>query len=228
MNRPGFASAEFEDRLRALPGVTAVAATSVLPLSGRGAMIDFAVEGAPPPPPNVNPEIAVASATPDYFRAIGAPLHRGRLFTDAGSHGSAARGASLNEAAVRRWFPDQDPIGKRVISRRAARSRRHRRRRAAAEPGAARRAAMLFLPYAQRTIRSVDRRPRDGRSAGARDRRFATEIRALDPEPAACRHHSADAAGRQVDGPAAFLHQPADAFCRRRAGAVGARASSAS
>src|SRR5213076_3077992 len=43
---------EVQDRLRSLPGVTAVAATTVLPMSGRGALIDFAVEGAPPPPAN--------------------------------------------------------------------------------------------------------------------------------------------------------------------------------
>ncbi len=84
--------AEFEERLRALPGVSAVGATSVLPLSGRGAMLGFAVEGAPPPPPNVNPEIAVASATPDYFRAIGAPLAPRPCLQRPGPHRGAARG----------------------------------------------------------------------------------------------------------------------------------------
>ena len=106
---------EIEDRLRALPGVTAVAAGSVLPLGGLGALNDFAVEGAPPPPPDVNQEIAVASATPDYFTAIGAPLRRGRLFT-ALDHAKAPPVAIVNEAAVRRWFPNQDPIGRRVLS----------------------------------------------------------------------------------------------------------------
>ena len=107
--------AEIEERLRALPGVASVAAGSVLPLGGLGALNDFAVEGAPPPPPDVNQEIAVASATPDYFKAIGAPLRRGRLFT-ALDHAKAPPVAILNEAAVRRWFPDQDPIGRRVLS----------------------------------------------------------------------------------------------------------------
>ena len=62
--------AEFEQNLRQLPGVSMVGASSLLPLSGRGAMVGFAVEGAPPPPPNVNPEIAMAGTTPDYLRAI--------------------------------------------------------------------------------------------------------------------------------------------------------------
>ena len=106
---------EIEERLRALPGVTAVAAGSVLPLGGLGALNDFAVEGAPPPPPDVNQEIAVASATPDYFKAIGAPLRRGRLFT-ALDHAKAPPVAILNETAAQRWFPNQDPIGRRVVS----------------------------------------------------------------------------------------------------------------
>ena len=75
--------AEFEQNLRRLPGVSMVGATSLLPLSGRGAMVGFAVEGAPPPPPNVNPEIAMASTTPDYLRAIGAALRQGRHFSDS-------------------------------------------------------------------------------------------------------------------------------------------------
>jgi putative ABC transport system permease protein len=106
---------EIEERLRALPGVIAVGTGSVLPLGGLGALNDFAVDGAPPPPPDVNQEIAVASATPDYFTAIGAPLRRGRLFNDL-DHDKAPRVVVINEAAARRWFPGQDPLGKRVLS----------------------------------------------------------------------------------------------------------------
>ena len=81
--------AEFEERLRALPGVSTVAATSVLPLSGRGAMVGFAVEGAPPPPPNVNPEIALASVHARLFSrhrradSPGSPVQRAG--SDAGA-----------------------------------------------------------------------------------------------------------------------------------------------
>ena len=52
---PRIRVAEFEERLRALPGVTAVAATSVLPLSGRGAMVGFAMR-EPRPTPKVAAE----------------------------------------------------------------------------------------------------------------------------------------------------------------------------
>jgi putative ABC transport system permease protein len=173
--------AEFEERLRALPGVTAVAATSVLPLSGRGAMLGFAVEGAPPPPANVNPEIAVASITPDYFRAIGTPLRRGRQFTGQ-DHTQAPRVAIANEAAVRRWFPDGDPLGKRVningVTREVVGIVGDVLQRSPAQPTM----PMLFVPFAQRTIRSVKIVVRTTGDPAAVATAIRTEIRALDPD----------------------------------------------
>ena len=79
---------DLEARLRALPGVTDVGFSTVLPLSGRGSMLGFGVEGVPPPPPNVNAEIAVASVSPTYFTAIGATLRSGRQFTDGDTEGA--------------------------------------------------------------------------------------------------------------------------------------------
>jgi putative ABC transport system permease protein len=104
---------ELQDRIRTLPGVTAVAATTVLPMTGQGSILDFAVTGAPPPPANVNQEIAVASVTPDYFTVLGTPLKRGRFF-DQRDTASSLPVAIMNEAAVRRWLPERDPIGRHV------------------------------------------------------------------------------------------------------------------
>jgi putative ABC transport system permease protein len=172
--------AEFEERLRALPGVTAVAATSVLPLSGRGSMLGFAVEGVPPLP-NVNPEIAVASTTPDYFRAIGAPLRLGRPFTDQ-DHTDAPRVAIINEAAVRRWFARQDPLGKRVdingVAREIVGVVGDVLQRSAAQPTV----PMLYVPFAQRTIRSVKLVVRTAGESAAVAGAIRGEIRALDPD----------------------------------------------
>ncbi len=172
--------AEFEERLRALPGVTAVAATSVLPLSGRGSMLGFAVEGVPPLP-NVNPEIAVASTTPDYFRAIGAPLRSGRPFTDQ-DHTDAPRVAIINEAAVRRWFARQDPLGKRVdingVTREIVGVVGDVLQRSAAQPTV----PMLYVPFAQRTIRSVKLVVRTAGEPAAVAGAIRGEIRALDPD----------------------------------------------
>ncbi len=146
--------AEFEARMRALPGVTAVASTSVLPLSGHGSMVDFQVENAPPPPPNVNREISAVSVTPDYFRAIGTPIVRGRALSEQDA-AEAPLVALINEAAVRRWFPDMDPLGRRVnISGRSYEVVGIVRDVLQRDPGQPA-VPQLFQAYAQRTTGSV-------------------------------------------------------------------------
>jgi putative ABC transport system permease protein len=173
--------AEFEERLGGLPGVTTVGATSVLPLSGRGAMVGFAVAGAPPPPPNVNSEIALASATPGYLPAIGATLKQGRHFSAQDDTG-APLVAIVNEAAVRRWFPGQNPIGRRLITNGVRREVvgviADVLQRSAAEPVA----PMVFVPFAQRTIRSIKMVVRTNGDPSALAPAIRAEIRALDPE----------------------------------------------
>ena len=172
---------EIEDRLRALPGVTAVAVGTVLPLGGLGALLDFAVDGAPPPPPDVNQEIAVANVSPDYFRAIGAPLQRGRFFT-ALDHAKAPQVALLNEAGARRWFPNQDPIGRRVLSGGGAPHEivgivRDVLQRNPGQPAV----PQMFKPFAQRTSRSVRVIVRAQGDALALAPAVRDQIRALDP-----------------------------------------------
>jgi putative ABC transport system permease protein len=167
------------DRMRALPGVTAVAAGNIIPLAGPGPMNDFAVDGAPPPPPDVNQEIAVASVTPDYFKAIGAPLKRGRLFTDLDQPKSPTV-ALVNEAAVRRWFPDQDPIGKRVLSggpREIVGIVGDVLQRTPGQPAM----PQLFVPYSQRTGRTVRIIVRAAGDPIALAPAIREQIRALDP-----------------------------------------------
>jgi len=144
---------EFEREVRALPGVTTAAATSLLPLSGPGPRLAFGVEGAPPLAPDRNPEIGVASVTPDYFRTIGTPLIRVRGFTDR-DHGEAPGVAIINNAAVQLWFPEGSPIGRRVhmngvreiVGVIADVLQGHPQQQTAPQ---------LFVPYAQRPARSV-------------------------------------------------------------------------
>ncbi len=173
--------ADFEQRLRGLPGVTKVGATSVLPLSGRGAMVGFAVEGAPPPPPNVNAEIALASTTPDYLRALGATVKQGRLFTGMDDT-RAPRVAIINEAAVRRWFPGESPIGRRIVTNGVAREVvgvvADVLQRSAAQPVT----PMVFVPFAQRTIRSIKMVVRTSVDPSTLTPAIRAEIRALDPD----------------------------------------------
>ena len=172
---------QFEERLRALPGVTSVGATTVLPLSGQGSVLDFLVVGAPPPPPDVNREIAVASITPQYFAAIGAPLRSGRALTEHDRAG-AATVVVVNEAAVRRWFPDGNPIGEQVetggtrfevVGVVGDVRQRH--------PGVPV-AAQMFVPFAQRTTRSLRFVVRSGADPIALAPSVRAEIRQLDPK----------------------------------------------
>ncbi|HEX7089993.1 MAG TPA: ABC transporter permease [Longimicrobiales bacterium] len=169
------------ERIGALPGVSAVAASTTLPLTGIGSIFNFAVEGAPPPPPNVNAEIAIASVTPGYFRTIGAPLVRGRDFTAADGP-DAAPVALINEAAAKRWFPGEDPIGRRVQVGNSVREIvgivGDVLQRAPGQPAA----PQLFMPYAQFTtsrVRIVVRTAGDPLAVAPAIR---AEVRALDPD----------------------------------------------
>jgi putative ABC transport system permease protein len=101
------------DRLASLPGVRTVGGVMGLPLSGLRFNISFKVEGRPDAPPGQEPSMEVRVATPDYFRTLGIPLKRGRLFTN-GDTAATSRVVVLSEAAAAKFFPNDDPIGKRI------------------------------------------------------------------------------------------------------------------
>jgi putative ABC transport system permease protein len=170
---------ELIERIEAMPGVTAVGLTTVLPLSGLGSLVNFDVEGAPEPPASVNREIAMASVTPDYFRAIGTPLVRGRNLTPH-DNADAPPVALINEAAARRWFPGEDPIGRRVAvgadSREIVGIVGDVLQRDPGQPAA----PQLFAPYAQLTTRSSRIVVRTAGEPLALAPAIRNEVRALD------------------------------------------------
>lgn len=167
------------ERLRALPGVTAAAATSELPLTGVSTLWTFSVAGAPPPPPNVNAEIAVVGATDEYLRALGATLLRGRGLAPSDSRPDAPPVALLNEAAVRRWFPSRDAIGGRVmlgdLEVAVVGVIRDLRQEGLHEPAA----PQLYTPFARMPSRGVDfvvRATGDAAALAASVRRAVGEV----------------------------------------------------
>jgi len=99
------------DKLRTLPGVSSVAAGVPLPLSDSNFSITFDIADHPAPP-SKQPVADLSIVTPGYFRALGIPLIRGREFTEHDDAKSPAV-VIVNEAFARRFFPDEDPIGKR-------------------------------------------------------------------------------------------------------------------
>jgi putative ABC transport system permease protein len=106
-----FADALLE-RLKNLPGVQAVGVTHSMPLLG-DYVLTFNIEGRPPIAPSDLPSTNYYTVTPDYFRAMGIRLVRGRVFTPQ-DDAKAARVAIINETMARQFFPNEDPIGKRI------------------------------------------------------------------------------------------------------------------
>lgn len=101
-------------RLRAIPGVTQVALTSPLPLSGGGNQTTFLPEGAPDPGPGRKPSTENNAASRDYFATMRIPLLRGRTFTDQES-ADEPRVCIIDTKFAETHFAGQDPIGKRVM-----------------------------------------------------------------------------------------------------------------
>jgi predicted permease len=99
------------DRLARIPGVHSAGAVFGLPLGGFLIRGDFSIEGQPAPPPDVTPSKSVVTA--DYFRATGIRLMKGRYFEERDNE-TAPRVAIIDENMARRFWPNQDPIGKRI------------------------------------------------------------------------------------------------------------------
>jgi len=107
----------FEDvltRVRRLPGVRAAASATDVPLDGLAAWtsLSFDVVGHPPVPRAQRPQAEGSMVSPDFFRAFGIPLLRGRLFD---AHDSPAA-ILVDENFARAIFPGEDPIGRQIKS----------------------------------------------------------------------------------------------------------------
>lgn len=100
------------ERVEALPGVTAAGLTTHLPLSGENQNFALEVEGRPAPQGEF-PSADLRAVTPGYFPALRIPLARGRLFA-ASDHAASAPVLVVNQALVQRYFPREEPLGRRL------------------------------------------------------------------------------------------------------------------
>ena len=98
------------ERLETLPGVSAAGMIQSVPMRG-DYVLSFTIEGRPPLGPNQEPSANHRVISPDYFKAMGIPLLRGRSFTLEDREKSPMV-AIVDQKFVDRYFPDQDPIGK--------------------------------------------------------------------------------------------------------------------
>jgi putative ABC transport system permease protein len=100
------------ERVLSLPGVSAAAITTGLPMSGGGATIHFNIAGRPPKGPEEYRLAGYRAVTPGYFETLQIPLLKGRAFDDRDRQGSPLV-AVINESMARQHFADVEPIGQR-------------------------------------------------------------------------------------------------------------------
>ena len=125
---------ELLERIKSLPGVEAVGATTQTPLSPGDNWGPISIEGQPAPPPGQESFAAMRTVSSDYFRVMRVPLKKGRYFTEADArialpvmrwfeqqpypeHYNESQPAPviiINETMARMFFGDKDPLGQRI------------------------------------------------------------------------------------------------------------------
>ena len=183
--------AELVRRAKALPGAETVGLTSILPLSGTNSDSSFAIEGRDPMKESVYPDEELRTVTADYFKVLRVPLLNGRFFDDRDTLEAPAT-TIVNQAFARKWFPNVDPVGKRITFSDPRKpdnkwitivgvvgDMRHRGLDVEAKPE-------YYLPHPQRAYRSMILTLRSAQDPRALTASVRNEIRRLDPElPAA-------------------------------------------
>jgi putative ABC transport system permease protein len=105
------------ERVKTLPEVQQAGATSFLPLSGARRFMFFCPEGHVCQGVGKDPLIAVRQVTPDYFDAARTPLLNGRVFNERDVAGGQLV-VIVNETTAKRYWPDQNPVGKHLANSR--------------------------------------------------------------------------------------------------------------
>jgi len=104
---------ELIERLETLPGVQGASLSTMRPLNGEARSDPFAIEGRPFDPTNMTAagwQIVGAN----YFRTLGISILHGRDLTARDTDESAPRVAIINETMARRFWPNENPIGRRI------------------------------------------------------------------------------------------------------------------
>ncbi len=115
---PGPKSTEFFEqvlgRIEQLPGVRSASGVSCLPFDGlpAGTYVNFG--GRPAALPGEEANAAIRTVMPGYFRTLGIPLMRGRDFTSADNTADSPQRFIVNEAFVRKFLRDEDPLAQSI------------------------------------------------------------------------------------------------------------------
>jgi predicted permease len=105
--------ARMQREIRVLPGVTEVGLGSTMPLTRTALAFDIKAEAKPLSVGEAIPQADLRTASPEYFRAAGIPLLKGREFSTTDRAGSG-RVVIINKRFADQFFPGEEPVGKRV------------------------------------------------------------------------------------------------------------------
>ena len=106
------------EKVEALPGVTTAAIDDDVPFSGFRATGNFTVTGQPEPRLGEEPIAEMHCVSPDYFKTMGIPVLRGRIFGRDDVLGKPLV-IVIDEYLARTFFPNQDPIGQQISQERS-------------------------------------------------------------------------------------------------------------
>ncbi len=101
------------ERAQATPGVTYAGISDSLPPDRQYDYDTFVIQGQQLAAGETNPAVTCPIVSPDYFRALGIPLVRGRFFTEHDTM-DAPPVVIISESMARRYFQDENPIGRRL------------------------------------------------------------------------------------------------------------------
>ncbi len=109
----GFSDSLLE-KIQAMPQVTSAAMSGEFPLDkSPAANNEYLIEGHQGEASEAKPTAEFNVVTPDYFRTLGIPIFSGRTF-DGRDRPDKPHVAIVNQSLARRYFPDQDPVGRRI------------------------------------------------------------------------------------------------------------------
>jgi putative ABC transport system permease protein len=109
----GFSDSLLE-KIQAMPQVTSAAMSGEFPLDkSPAANNEYLIEGHQGEASEAKPTAEFNVVTPDYFRTLGIPIFSGRTF-DGRDRPDKPHVAIVNQSLARRYFPNQDPVGRRI------------------------------------------------------------------------------------------------------------------
>lgn len=101
------------EKVKGLPGITAAAVTTTPPFINLELDAEFNVVGRPAPPPGSEPVAFYSPVSSEYLDALNVPLKQGRFFNRFDGP-TSLRVVVINETMARRYFPNEDPLGRRL------------------------------------------------------------------------------------------------------------------